>query len=354
MSSNNPILESKRTIFSYSLLWILFGIIHVGLLIQYSNLPFYIILPDGIIHILTFALLGIGVWYIVQYNTLQAKDLYGIIINHLAAASVVIVIWLGVGFGLMSILITGMDLYEEYFMMALTWRVGMGFVYYSLISMVYYMLLYSKKLQERNIEQISLVNLVKEAELNMLKWQLNPHFLFNSLNSISSLTLSEPEKAHEMIILLSDFLRYSLSFSKNEETQLKKELENIESYLEIEKIRFGDKLQTSFSVEKNALSLNIPNLLLQPLYENAIKYGVQDSNNVVNIATIAKVIDNELHVSVCNPFEKESQSRKGNGVGLRNISDRLNLMYGQKATIISKAEDNIFCVNIIIPQKSIK
>lgn len=353
MTSSNPILESKRSISAYSLLWVLFGIIHFGLLLQYTDLPLNTIIVDSIVHLTIFAILGIGIWHTVQFNTLNNRDFFNLIVNHIAASAIVIIIWIIVSFGVMSLFSLSPDFGELYFSKGLVWRLGMGVVYYSTITMVYYMLLYSKKLQERNIEQIRLEALVKETELNMLKWQLNPHFLFNSLNSISSLALSEPEKAHEMIILLSDFLRYSLTFKKNEETLLKNELQNIESYLEIEKIRFGEKLQTTFQIEKVALSAKIPNLLLQPLYENAIKYGVQDSDDTVRVTTTAKIIDSDLHVSVSNPFDKVAQSAKGNGVGLVNISERLQIMYGVKAVMNKSISNNIFTVKIIIPQKNI-
>jgi two-component system, LytTR family, sensor kinase len=130
-----------------------------------------------------------------------------------------------------------------------------------------------------------LKSLVKEAELHALKSQINPHFLFNSLNSISSLTMTDPLKAQEMVINLSSLMRYSLKHDQVDKVPFSEELKNNQLYLQIEKVRFGNKFNAVFDIDDKCLNANIPNMILQPLYENAIKYGVYEATEPVDIIT---------------------------------------------------------------------
>ncbi len=195
--------------------------------------------------------------------------------------------------------------------------------------------------------------LVREAELNMLKTQINPHFLFNSLNSISLLINRDQNRAREMIIKLSDFLRYSLRFGEEEQIQLKDELENMDRYLDIEKIRFGNKLLYEKNVENIALNLPIPNMILLPLLENAVKHGVYESLDPVHIQLVVKKEGRILMIEVKNEYDPESISLKGAGIGLKNIKERLLLLYGRCDLINYSAENGVFKVNLIIPEINI-
>ena len=153
----------------------------------------------------------------------------------------------------------------------------------------------------RSVQESKLKEKIKEAELQTLKSQINPHFLFNGLNSISSLTLSDPERAHDMIIKLSGFLRYSLAHDPNKLIPLKSEIENMESYVAVEKTRFGDKLIFEKEVCKGCDNKNVPFLILQPLIENAIKHGVYESTKPVVIKLFCKeTTDDKLLIAVSN------------------------------------------------------
>ena len=196
--------------------------------------------------------------------------------------------------------------------------------------------------------------LLKEAELNFLKAQINPHFLFNSLNSVSALTLSEPAKAQDMIIKLSDFLRYVISQNENKLSPLSKELENIQRYLEIEKIRFGDKLSFIFNVDEASMGFLIPVLILQPLYENAIKHGVYESIDPITIRTDVQLEENYLLITINNNYELEPVQFKGAGIGIKNIKERLNLMYHNPGLLIVKKTESNFEVQLTIPQEGLK
>ena len=190
---------------------------------------------------------------------------------------------------------------------------------------------------------------LKETELNMLKSQINPHFLFNSLNSISSLTITNPDKARDMVIKLSDFLRYSVSHNATSFTTMEKEMANIRRYLEIEKVRFGDKLLFSFNFEGACRNHQIPVMLLQPLFENAIKHGVYESTEQVSIAMNCEYKEGYLEISIINDFDPQAHARKGTGIGLNNIRERLRLLYKNDKLIRTVVEGTRFSVFLSLP-----
>ncbi len=190
----------------------------------------------------------------------------------------------------------------------------------------------------------------KEAELFKLRQQLQPHFLFNSLNSISALTGTQPEKARHMIQQLSDFLRGTLR-KEDQWSSLKEEIEYLELYLDIEKVRFGHRLQTSVLYDEETLQLKLPSLLLQPVVENAIKFGLYDTIGDVMITIEAKKTNNSLEIIICNPFDAETaQPLRGTGFGLSSIQRRLYLLFLRKDLLQTRTEGGYFFTNILIPQ----
>ena len=183
----------------------------------------------------------------------------------------------------------------------------------------------------------------------MLLSQINPHFLFNSLNSISSLTITDPEKARIMIVKLSEFMRYALSRKDERPVSLQSELENLRLYLDIEKVRFGDRLTTEENIEKDCLDIKIPVMLLQPLYENAVKHGVYESTESVRIITLAKIVNGYMEMTISNNYEPGQSSAKGTGTGLLNVTRRLELSYGNNASLKTTRENGIYIVKLFIP-----
>jgi LytS/YehU family sensor histidine kinase len=175
--------------------------------------------------------------------------------------------------------------------------------------LVYYLVIYYLNLQEKTKAEGRLNEMVRESELNLLKSQINPHFLFNSLNSISSLTITNPEQAREMTIKLSDFLRYSVSMGNSRFSTLGKEMEHIRKYLDIEKVRFGTKLQYTFTIDEACLDCEIPVMILQPLYENAVKHGVYESTGEVTVQTTTRSVNGYLEILITNDFEPGAPSK---------------------------------------------
>jgi LytS/YehU family sensor histidine kinase len=226
----------------------------------------------------------------------------------------------------------------------------LGGLVYLVLVLIYYLVSNNQKLQERTQQQERLKVLVRETELSMLKSQINPHFLFNSLNSIASLTMSNPDEAREMIIRLSDFLRYSLKHRENEYVPLKEELGRMKDYLAIEKVRFGDKLSYDFEVNPACAKFPVPTMIFQPLFENAIRHSVYESIEPVNVRFECIPEADVMKALVINDYDPDVPSRKGTGVGLQNVRQRIELAYEGRGSVRWTAEGGKFSVSILFPR----
>ena len=192
--------------------------------------------------------------------------------------------------------------------------------------------------------------LVRETELNMLKSQINPHFLFNSLNSVASLTMSSPAEARDMIIRLSDFLRYSLKHRENEFVPLQEELGRMKDYLAIEKVRFGDKLRYEFEISAACENFPVPTMIFQPLFENAIRHSVYESTEPVNIKFVCSPEADVMKAVVINDYDPDVPTRKGTGLGLQNVRQRIDLVYEGKGSVRWTGKEGEFSVSILFPR----
>jgi two-component system, LytTR family, sensor kinase len=195
------------------------------------------------------------------------------------------------------------------------------------------------------------VSLAKEAELANLRQQLQPHFLFNSLNSIHALIGSEPREAREMILKLSDFLRGTLKKDEGVVVDLQDEIVQLELYLAIEKHRFGQRLQVEIEVSQEAEQLKIPPLLLQPLVENAVKFGLYDTLGETIIQLKAYQDGHYLKIIVSNPFDPETVNpKRGTGFGLQSIQRRLYLIFSRTDLVQISTLGSQFTTVLTIPQ----
>jgi two-component system, LytTR family, sensor kinase len=293
-------------------------------------------------------LLGIAPWYVVRYNDPEKSSVIQIIVSHLAASLVFTSFWM-LSSGIIVKTLINDSGYDQYLKSVTTNRVIGGLLFYALLTSIYYIYVYSHHNREKQLRETEWQHQIRKTQLSALKSQINPHFLFNTLNSIASLTLTNPEKAHGMVIALSDFMRYSLRKQQNDMVTLEVELKNIGLYLQIEKIRFGNNLLYHFDVEEACNHHLIPNLILQPLFENAIKYGVYETSKPVEVILKARKLPNEMEIKVINDFDPESVPLKGEGVGLTNINDRLRLLYGSSRLLTVVQGESQFSVRMVIP-----
>jgi LytS/YehU family sensor histidine kinase len=296
--------------------------------------------------------LGISLWYTVNFNTLENYGAVKIFLNHIAAAVITSGIWILCGYYIMHNVISGDKNYSEFLLNSLVWRFLIGILFYSIIISVDYVIIYYTNFQEKVLKEVELKALVKEAEIKTLKYQINPHFIFNSLNSISSLTISNPSQAQEMTIKLSSFLRNTLSKNEKQKSKLGEEINNAKLYLDIEKVRFTDKFEFVEKIKEECKELEVPSMILQPLFENAIKHGVYESLDKVTIKLLCGMEKEYFKITVENNYDSDSVPRKGEGIGIKNIKNRLKLIYGQENLLTVEKNNNIFKVNIYIPQET--
>lgn len=347
---NHPFFHNRRLLLIYIAIWVVITAVHVFIVESADHFDFNIALADGIIFNVLFAALGLPVWFVVAYVKHHKSVIINNIINHLTAITIIEVIWISIGTAILRSFDFGKG-YDTLLEGSISWRVISGFFYYSIIVLIYYIIIYYKDLREREQRESRLNELIKQSELDNLRSQINPHFLFNALNSISSLTTTSPEKAQEMIIKLSDFLRYSITHQGNALTDVASELANTKRYLDIEQVRFGKRLAQEFIVNEDCMNAALPSMILQPLFENAVKHGVHESTETITISTNINCHNNALHIIVSNNYDPSARPRKGAGIGIKNIRERLRLIYFSDQLLSITNKNSTYTVDLIIPQK---
>lgn len=300
--------------------------------------------------VITFGLLGASCMVIINnmryYLPKQEKYWYILIIS--LAISFISLFLSKV---LLKLIFAGDEHYIKVFEDSTGIRFGISFLAVSCMSMIGLLYYTQEEQQLMNERKNDAEKMARDAELYKLRQQLQPHFLFNSLNSISALTGTQPEKARHMIQQLSDFLRGTLRREDNQWSTLKEELEYLNLYLDIEKVRFGHRLQTNVEHDDESMAMKLPALLLQPVVENAIKFGLYDTVGEVCICIQAKNENGMLQVTVRNPFDPETaQPLQGTGFGLSSIQRRLFLLFARHDLLQTKTENEFFITTITVPQ----
>jgi LytS/YehU family sensor histidine kinase len=257
--------------------------------------------------------------------------------NHLGAAILACALWIGVARGIAVLF--GLD---RQLNPALPHLIAAGLLLYLLSVALHYVLLAVQASREAAV-------LARDAELRALKSQINPHFLFNCLNSISALTTSDPARAREMCVRLSEFLRNTLGLGERESVSWKEELELARVYLEVERVRFGARLQVEMDVDDKCTDCRVPALLLQPLVENAIKHGIATLVDGGVVRLESRVNSGTLEVSVENRFDPEAPTPRRSGLGLRNVRDRLRTRFGSAAGVVTSADNDVFRAEMRFP-----
>ncbi len=205
-----------------------------------------------------------------------------------------------------------------------------------------------REVKEEKIKNAELQANLRESQLNTLKGQINPHFMFNSLNNIRGLMLEDVDRARNMLTSLSETLRYSLTKSDVNSIALEDELEMVENYIEISKIQFEDRLQFETHIDETSLNKQIPPMIIQMLVENAIKHGISNLKVGGKVRLSTEIKDDLLQIEVINSGTLQS-SKNTTQLGLQNIKKRLELLYGEKATFNLNEVENQVVATIKIP-----
>lgn len=256
---------------------------------------------------------------------------------------------------LLVLIFSDQHAYIEFLSFSLTVRFLIVFVFIAwcaLANILWYRLEEQSATQER---LLAAQNLSKEAELNKLRHQLQPHFLFNSLNSVYALTIVNPKEAGTMITRLAAFLRGTLKRDDEIWVSVAEEMEYIGLYLDIEKVRFSHRLNIAVDIAEETLGLRLPGTFLQPIVENAIKFGLYNTAAPITISLTVKLVLNHLVIVVQNPFDPEIRGAGGTGFGLTAIKRRLYLLFADENLLQTHINNgNEFLTTLKIPQQNDK
>ncbi|MGB3006313.1 MAG: histidine kinase [Chitinophagaceae bacterium] len=330
----------------FGICWIVF-LADQAIALKYFGIPWQAAILDSLISNLLLASASLLIIHILRFYLPRSRQY----INILALCIFLSITWLLISNWLLKLALGHFAGYSDMLSLSLPVRFSVGFLILGCITMISILWYQQLEQKEKDKRKTDAEKMAKEAELFKLRQQLQPHFLFNSLNSINALIGNRPEEARKMVQQLSDFLRGTL---KKEETQwvtLREEIQYLQLYLDIEKVRFGNRLATELKIDEQLNALKLPALLLQPIMENAIKFGLYDTTGEITITLIATRKDDNLIISIQNPFDPETSSPKqGTGFGLKSVHRRLYLLFARNDLLTTETKDNYFITVVKIPQ----
>ena len=347
----HPLIARRGRLLLYLLAWSPLALLLAYLMIMMGGLGWLEAATLSLPLALFYALICLTPWYMCLVLPLGSAQTFKIAGKHLAAAIVAGLMWIVLAKGLGLVL-------GHYFFPRLNPRLspqlpllfGVGVLLYLLSVALHYVLFSMESSKEAETREQEALTLARESELKALKAQINPHFLFNSLNSISALATVDGKRARDMCIKLSDFLRTTLKLGEKQRITLAAELALARAYLEVEQVRFGARLKVQIDTDADCDRCVVPSLLLQPLVENAVKHGIAGLVEGGTIRLEAHCSDGLLQLKICNEFDPDSPAASRHGLGLRNVRDRLRALYENRARVDTTAANNNFTVEVELPR----
>jgi two-component system, LytTR family, sensor histidine kinase AlgZ len=352
----HPLLTSIRRYGLYLAAWIPL----TAILLYLLAIPGHLGWRDAAVLVIPLCLIYqfdcLTAWYSCKVVPIQQSTFQRLLLTHLAAATVMSFLWVLIAKLLayclsLTAYFQGLD---TRFAPQVPVLFGAGFLLYLLSVAFHYSILALEESRRAEARVLETSVLARDAELRALKAQVNPHFLFNSLNSISALTSMDPPKAREMCILLADFLRTTLGLGEKRRISFAEELALLHRYLAIEKVRFGSRLNMEENIQDETKTFLLPPMLLQPLIENAVTHGIANlpEGGMVRLASSGH--DGRLSISIENSFDPDSTPLHRSGRGLKNVRDRLEASYGNEASMRVSTEAGRYLVELSIPAHSAK
>jgi two-component system sensor histidine kinase AlgZ len=300
---------------------------------------------------LVYAFICQASWYLCSAMPLREKELVRLLASHGTAASVSTITWVAVGWAWAWILSSsfGMEGVDSRYVAQIPILLVSGVLLFVLAVAFNYLLITFEVSQRAESKALELQVLAREAELKALRAQIDPHFLFNSLNSINALVMTDPAGARRMCVLLADFLRGSLKLGSEERIPLAEEIKLAETYLNIERVRLGSRLKIDRQIDPRCETCLVPPLIMQPLVENAITHGVAPVLEGGVVTLLAERNGAGVKIVVENPFESENSAKTGAGLGLKNVKMRLANLYDGNARVDVNQATGLFRVELQLP-----
>ena len=346
--SESP-FSTRRFLIIFTISWLVLICDH-ALLLYWFDISLKEAIYDSLISNITLLGICLLIMNTVRYY-LPGREHF---LNLMIMCLVLTGFWLALDRWLLDITLGHSAFYESFLDRSLIIRFSIGVLVVGIVTMVAinWHSWYEQKETDRRKSDAE--KMARDAELYKLRQQLQPHFLFNSLNSINALIGSRPAEARKMVQQLSDFLRGTIRKEETQWVSLQEELQYLQLYLEIEKVRFGNRLSTQITIAEDTLGLKLPALLLQPVVENAIKFGLYDTVGETIIEIKSHTEDRELVVEVTNPFDPETSSpQKGTGFGLKSVQRRLFLLFARADLLKTEFSGEVFTTRVRVPQPAL-
>jgi sensor histidine kinase YesM len=346
----HALLDGRRSVL-YIASWIPIAALLFGIVVRAGGMS----LTDAAVIVLpmcfVYAFICQASWYLCNAVPIRNTNLLRLCATHLTAAGTSAVVWIGIGWLWAWALDSAqyVDGIQQRYISQIPILFFSGLLLFVLAVVLNYLLITFETSERVEKTALELEVLAREAELRALRAQIDPHFLFNCLNSINALVTADPEGARRMCVLLAEFLRGSLRLGAAQTIALSEEFRIAETYLDIERVRLGSRLRVEREVERECEECMVPPLIIQPLVENAIKHGVAPMLEGGLVRLQAQRNGAGVRIVVENPFEAENASKTGAGVGLRNVRMRLRNLYDGDARMDVAKSDGRFHVELQLP-----
>ena len=350
----HPILAYQERIGVYLLGWLIFGIMLAAVLALPHDFSWTEALSLVVPLTIVYGGICLSSWYVCRVYPLQKSSLLEVVVVQALAATITILLWILISGGWVLTLERALHLvaFQSRVLTKAPLLIGVGYILYGLTAAVHYLIATFEASKESEQRELQSRILAQDAELKALRAQINPHFLFNSLNSISALATQDPAAVRAMTLRLADFLRKSLRLGAQDFIRLEEEISMSLNFLEIEQIRYGSRLQIMQNVEEVCKDCLTPPLILQPLIENAVHHGIAHMINGGTITIEASWRGSVLHVRIENPADPDRPKHKKGGLGLENVTKRLRAIYKDDALLQTEESNGIFRTNLWIPAQT--
>lgn len=349
----HPILASARLRVLYLAFWALIGLLlAVGWSVTNPRTGFPMALAVVVPPSLVYGFVCLSAWYVCRVTPLAARSAARVLATHAGSAVVAAAVWMLAWEGWVRMLVRSAPFGEvalQDYRAQLPVLLAAGMLLFWVSSLLHYLLIAFEASRRAEARELGLEAMAREAELKALRAQIDPHFLFNSLHSISALTSTDAPGARRMCLLLADFFRDSVRLGAQDRILLEKEMQMVRAYLDIEKVRFGARLSAEVKLEPECGSCLVPPLILQPLAENAVRHGINSLVEGGVVRVTARCDAGTVRLVVWNPVDADIATHAGAGVGLKNVRRRLAARFGEEAETRWQREDGAFRVDIRFP-----
>lgn len=346
----HPVLGRIARLAAYLAVWLALGALAAGLFTRFG-LGWIEALALLVPLFLVYAFVCLSAWYVSRATSLTSSSVLRVLVSSVLAAAFASGVWLGLARAWVATLATtamfapAADRYGQ----QLPFVFAIGVLLFLLALAVHYVLIAFETARQAERRQLELEILARDAELRALRAQIDPHFLYNSLNSISALTASDAPGARRMCLLLGEFLRNTLDVSTRQRIPLTDELALADRFLSIEQVRFGSRLRVERRVDDEASACLVPPLLLQPLVENAVTHGIARLLEGGLIRFDISRRNGRLAIVIDNPCDADAPAPRPGGLGLDNVRSRLDAMFGRDARMDTHAGAGRFRVELHLP-----